>query len=155
MNDEHEFLDKLYTLVQQENIAHANGDLDKDCWDEIVALTRERATPQPAPHEHYYFGHTCISCGRILTLSKYERMIMAAPEREEWEKELWKMATDTPEVVMYGKMLRIVAFVAALLADEKQKTLQLITNEIATAHTEGTPTARLTSLYNRLTLLKE
>lgn len=37
----------------------------------------------------------------------------------------------------------------------KQMALNLITEEIADAHTEGTPTSRLTSLYNKLSALNE
>ena len=35
-------------------------------------------------------------------------------------------------------------------AQEKERILKLLTKEINIAHQEGTPTARLTSLYNKI-----
>jgi len=39
--------------------------------------------------------------------------------------------------------------ISPLLSEKMKEIKKLITDEIAIAHTEGTPTARLTSLYNK------
>ena len=44
----------------------------------------------------------------------------------------------------------IQAFLRQTLTDYKEETLKLITEEIAQAQIEGTPTSRLTSLYNKI-----
>ena len=44
----------------------------------------------------------------------------------------------------------IQAFLRQTLTDYKEETLKLITEEIAQAQIEGTPTSRLTSLYNNI-----
>jgi hypothetical protein len=41
-------------------------------------------------------------------------------------------------------------FIRQALTDYKEETLKLITEEIAQAQIEGTPTSRLTSLYNKI-----
>ena len=44
----------------------------------------------------------------------------------------------------------IQAFLRQTLTDYKEEILKLITEEIAQAQIEGTPTSRLTSLYNNI-----
>ena len=44
----------------------------------------------------------------------------------------------------------IQAFLRQTLTDYKEETLKLIKEEIAQAQIEGTPTSRLTSLYNNI-----
>ena len=44
----------------------------------------------------------------------------------------------------------IQSFLRQTLTDYKEETLKLITEEISQAQIEGTPTSRLTSLYNNI-----
>ena len=41
-------------------------------------------------------------------------------------------------------------FIRTIRENDKEETLKLITEEIAQAQIEGTPTSRLTSLYNNI-----
>lgn len=45
------------------------------------------------------------------------------------------------------------SYLAQIKKCYKNDVVRLITDEIATAHTEGTPTSRLTSLYNKVVKL--
>jgi len=61
--------------------------------------------------------------------------------------------------MLEGEEMNIDEHLDTMLKKEREIVLHqvriLITEEINTAHTEGTPTSRLTSLYNRLDELEE
>ena len=70
-----------------------------------------------------------------------------------WEKEYNKMAElneffGLPYDEHTDNLIK--NFIHQALIDYKEETLKLITEEIAQAQIEGTPTSRLTSLYNKI-----
>ena len=76
-----------------------------------------------------------------------------------WEEQLRKNLDIKYEILEVSKQPKgnreqwiesDVAFIRNLLKEEQEKTLQLIVKEINIARSEGTPTARLTSLYNKI-----
>ena len=70
-----------------------------------------------------------------------------------WEKEYNKMAElneffGLPYDEHTDNLIK--DFFLQTLTDYKEETLKLITEEISQAQIEGTPTSRLTSLYNKI-----
>ena len=72
---------------------------------------------------------------------------------ETWEKEYNKMVElneffGLPYDEHTDNLIK--NFIHQALIEYKEETLKLITEEIAQAQIEGTPTSRLTSLYNNI-----
>lgn len=85
---------------------------------------------------------------------------------EEWKEKFDKLPTFTKRigtgqlgVVEEVYVLINKQYISNILQKERdsmrQKMMKMITDEIVICHTEGTPTARLTSLYMKLSTLSE
>ena len=66
----------------------------------------------------------------------------------------WIVGEGEKRVAPYNEdpdgLLTVKSFLRQVITDYKEETLKLITEEIAQAQIEGTPTSRLTSLYNNI-----
>jgi len=66
-------------------------------------------------------------------------------------EEFWFMWGEAPKgTPKYKAGKKAEAFILSALKDQKSEFKMLITKEIVIAQKEGTPTSRLTSLYNHI-----